>query len=72
MTGTIKIFLLTAFLLYVISTGFVLPCCAEDMGGPAVGDTAENFSLTDASGKTIELKSYSGKKAVLIVFWASW
>jgi cytochrome oxidase Cu insertion factor (SCO1/SenC/PrrC family) len=72
MNRTIKCFLLTAFLFYAIFAGFLLPSYAEDMGGPKVGDMAENFSLTDMAGKTVELKSYSGKKAVLIVFWASW
>ncbi|MEQ8225730.1 MAG: hypothetical protein ABRQ37_25685 [Candidatus Eremiobacterota bacterium] len=32
---------------------------------------ALNFSLTDMSGKMVELHSLRGKKAVHIVFWSS-
>ncbi len=70
MTKTIKFLLITCFLFYVISAGFISPSYAEDTGGPKVGTMAKNFTLKDMSGKTVELKSYKGKKAVLIVFWS--
>lgn len=70
MKGTIKFLLITSFLFYVIFAGFISPSYAEDTGGPKVGEKATNFSLQDMSGKTVELKSYKGKKAVLIVFWS--
>lgn len=70
MKGTIKLLLITSFLFYVICAGFVSPSYAEDTGGPKVGTMAKNFSLKDMSGKTVELKSYKGKKAVLLVFWS--
>ncbi len=70
MTGTMKFLLITSFLFYVICAGFVSPTYAEDTAGPKVGTMAKNFTLKDMSGKTVELKSYKGKKAVLIVFWS--
>lgn len=39
--------------------------------GVEKGNMALNFSLTDMSGKTVELHSLRGKKAVHIVFWSS-
>jgi peroxiredoxin len=32
---------------------------------------ALNFSLSDMTGKTFDLHSFRGKKAVHIVFWSS-
>lgn len=44
---------------------------AEKLKMSAVGATAPNFELTDASGKNFKLSDFNGKY-VLINFWASW
>jgi peroxiredoxin len=36
------------------------------------GDIAPDFSLYDTNGKPHKLKDVLGKKAVLLVFWATW
>ncbi len=36
------------------------------------GDVAPDFSLYDINGKSYNLKGVRGKKAVLLVFWATW
>jgi len=33
---------------------------------------APDFKLKDISGKEVKLSDYKGKKAVLLVFWATW
>lgn len=38
---------------------------------PAVGTTAEDFTLTDLTGKQHSLSQYRGK-VVLVNFWATW
>lgn len=40
--------------------------------GHRVGDYACDFTRTDASGSTVRLSDYRGKKYVLLDFWASW
>lgn len=40
--------------------------------GCRVGDNACDFTRTDASGNTVRLSDYRGKKYVLLDFWASW
>jgi peroxiredoxin len=42
-----------------------------DAGGPHVGDTAPDFTLTTHDGKTVSLSDYAGKPVVLN-FWASY
>jgi peroxiredoxin len=37
----------------------------------AIGNTAPDFSCTDANGNTVSLSSFKGK-FVLLDFWASW
>jgi len=37
-----------------------------------VGHKAINFTGTTVDGKTISLDQYKGKKAVWIIFWATW
>ena len=37
-----------------------------------VGETAINFKATTLDGKAISLKEFKGKKAVWLVFWATW
>ena len=56
----------TVFLLMAL---FLLAAQAAEL---KVGDRAPNFSLKDSSDKNVSLKSLIGKKAVILVFWASW
>ncbi len=42
-----------------------------EMTSPMVGKPAENFTLTDLSGKKVSLADYKGK-AVQLNFWATW
>ena len=37
-----------------------------------IGDKAINFTGTTVDGKKISLDQYKGKKAVWLVFWATW
>ncbi len=37
-----------------------------------VGDNAANFSITRLDGSTFKLSDYRGKKAVNLIFWATW
>jgi len=46
--------------------------CAEDKGGNASSEAALDFTLTDASGKSFNLKDFLGKDAVLLVFSTTW
>jgi peroxiredoxin len=44
----------------------------DTMGNLKVGEMAPDFSLLDLSNRTVTLSSYSGKKVVLLDFWATW
>jgi peroxiredoxin len=44
------------------------PSCSSGKGD---GDSAPNFTLTTADGKTVELKKLEGK-VVVVNFWATW
>jgi len=37
-----------------------------------IGTQAPEFTLNDISGKEISLSEYSGKKAVIVMFWSTW
>ncbi len=39
---------------------------------PKVGDPAPMFSLPSASGATVSLKDYAGKKVVLVFYRGYW
>jgi hypothetical protein len=39
---------------------------------PKVGDVAPTFSLPSASGATISLKDYAGRKVVLVFYRGYW
>ena len=39
---------------------------------PKVGERAPQFSLPSANGSTVELKSYAGKKLVLVFYRGYW
>ena len=40
--------------------------------GTKVGQTAPNFTLTNAQGEVVTLDEFIGEKAVIVNFWASW
>ena len=40
--------------------------------GVDVGDVAPDFSLKNLKGDSVNLKDFSGKKIVILDFWASW
>ena len=52
------------------SSSTVVPAGVRD-GGPRVGDTAPDFTLSTLDGKTVSLSDYAGKPVVLN-FWASY
>jgi len=61
----------------VFLTGFflVLSATAKKDNAPIgteIGNTATDFSLKDVNEKIHDLKDVKGKKAILIVFWATW
>lgn len=37
-----------------------------------VGEKAPSFKVEDVNGKIVDLSSFKGKKAVWLVFWATW
>jgi peroxiredoxin len=39
---------------------------------PKVGERAPQFTLTSSNGSTVELKSYAGKKLVLVFYRGYW
>jgi peroxiredoxin Q/BCP len=39
---------------------------------PKVGDAAPQFSLPGATGATVSLKDYAGKKVVLVFYRGNW
>jgi len=48
-------------------------CMAKDKNTGGSGYAkAPDFNLSDLSGKSVKLKSYKGKKVVLLVFGATW
>ena len=40
--------------------------------GTNVGDIAPDFSITTLDNQTFRLKAWQGKKAVYLIFWATW
>lgn len=40
--------------------------------GASIGSKALDFTLNDLNGKPLSLKEFEGKKALLLVFWATW
>ena len=65
--------LILSLLLFLFSAPIAhLPLAAQAVShGPAVGDSAPNFSRADLSLRKIVLSSYRGK-VVLLNFWATW
>jgi cytochrome c biogenesis protein CcmG, thiol:disulfide interchange protein DsbE len=43
-----------------------------DMGNIKVGQPAPDFSLLDLSNQPVTLRSFRGRKVVLLDFWATW
>ncbi|MCP4134396.1 MAG: TlpA family protein disulfide reductase [bacterium] len=59
----------------IIVLCIVFTCCLYGTifgAGTGVGDTAPGFSLPSLEGRIHQLGDYKGKKAVLLVFWATW
>ena len=57
-------------LLALISVTFVTGLNAGV--GTGVGDTAADFTIARLDGSVFKLSDYRGKKAVNLVFWATW
>jgi peroxiredoxin len=45
--------------------------CAA-LAGQALGAQADDFTLESTAGEQVSLGNYAGRKAVLLVFWATW
>lgn len=61
------------FLVLIGLVGFALyqSFNRENAGKPIAGEVAPNFTLTDVSGKEVELNDLRGK-AVMLNFWGTW
>ncbi|WP_044642453.1 thiol-disulfide oxidoreductase ResA [Risungbinella massiliensis] len=61
------------FLVLIGLVGFALyqSFNRENAGKPIAGEEAPNFTLTDVSGKEVELTDLRGK-AVMLNFWGTW
>ncbi|MBF0327827.1 MAG: redoxin domain-containing protein [Nitrospirae bacterium] len=62
-------------LLKIIFLMLMAPFCIHTANAQAmlqVGQAPPDFSLADINGKDISLKSLEKKKAVVVVFWATW
>ncbi len=55
-----------AMLALALCPGLVAPAIA------AVGQAAPAFAMPATDGKRIDMAALRGKRAALIVFWASW
>lgn len=50
----------------------VLVAQQEDQLGIAIGGTPPPVTIEDLDGRPVDLRSYIGKRPVLIEFWATW
>lgn len=55
---------------FVLNLALIMALAAQS--GGKVGTKAPDFSLKDSRGKNYSLRDYSGKKALLVGFWATW
>ncbi|TAN42818.1 MAG: redoxin domain-containing protein [Nitrospirae bacterium] len=63
------------FFLKMILLMFMAPFCIHTANAQAmlqIGKEAPDFSLADLNGKDVSLKNLQQKKAVVVVFWATW
>ncbi len=44
----------------------------DENNGTRVGNTAKNFSISRIDGTEFKLSDFKGKKAVNLIFWATW
>lgn len=58
---------ITKLLITILITVF-----ANNIQALEIGDDAINFKETSVNGKLIDLKEFKGKKAIWLVFWATW
>jgi len=59
---------IVALVIALFSVGVV----ANVENSSKVGDNAADFSITRLDGSTFKLSDYRGKKAVKLIFWATW
>ncbi|OGS20550.1 MAG: hypothetical protein A2252_09835 [Elusimicrobia bacterium RIFOXYA2_FULL_39_19] len=61
-------------LLAVLMLSFTVSCTAKEKAPvkDAAASKAIEFTLEDLSGKQVNLKDFTKKKVVLVVFWATW
>ncbi|MDP2277618.1 MAG: redoxin domain-containing protein [Nitrospirota bacterium] len=67
-TGLLCLYFCLCLCLYLYL--FALPVSAQAL--LQIGAQAPDFSLKDIEGKDISLSQYSQKKAVVVLFWATW
>jgi len=63
--------LILRLLLVLVVGGFIYALLRPGTSGPAVGDAAPDFQLSDLDGRTLQLSDYRGK-VVVLNFWATW
>ena len=51
---------------------FIMIFSINNLNAAAFGEKAPNFITTTIDGNQISLEQYKGKKAVWLVFWATW
>lgn len=57
------------FMALLFAVGLLSPAHAEEAPVLKVGDMAPNFELTGSDGKTYELASFKGQKAVVLAWF---
>lgn len=68
-TKRLFLFTLTAV---IVAAAVLFTCSANAQALLQTGMEAPGFSLKDIEGNRIELSQYAQKKAVVLLFWASW
>lgn len=58
-------------LILVSSFMALVVACSKESSAPRVGSVAPDFSIKDATGKTVQLSDLRGS-VVLLNFWATW
>ena len=59
-------------IIFILIIGLPFACTADTQALLQTGTQAPEFSLKDIAGKDHTLSQYSKKKAVVILFWATW
>lgn len=58
-------------LILIASFFAMLVACSKESAAPRLGSVAPDFSINDATGKTVQLSDLRGN-VVLLNFWATW